>query len=433
MLLEKSAKEFIDTEYKEYSMYVLQQRAIPSCIDGLKPVQRKLLYSMLKKGGKKVKIAELGGSLSSCGYHHGEASAMGTAVNMACSWDNNAPLFEGHGNFGSRIIQEAAAPRYIFATLSDNYKKFFCDEEVLQYRNEEDSPEPCYYLPVIPWALVNGSKGIAVGFATNILPRSPERLAKACREYMEGKKISPRHLVPVFPDFKGTVELVQGNQWKVSGVVSEEKGLVYRITELPIGWDRQSYIEFLNKLLDTDKIQDYEDLCSEKGFEFEIKVNRAQKQKIEQDANKYFKMDTTFTENLTTLDEHGNLKVFDTAVDLVKYFCDFRVKKTQQYLDFKMDELQEKIKYLKQKQQFIKAVIADKIDLKKSKKSDVEQWIENNITDDTERIKAFVGISFYEFTQDAVEALDQKIKVENANYVSLTMVTAEQLYIKRLQ
>lgn len=432
MLIERSIDDIINVEYREYSMYVLQQRAIPSCIDGLKPVQRKLLYSMLKRGGnKKVKIAELGGGLSSLMYHHGEASAMAAAVNMACGWDNNAPLFEGHGNFGSRIIQEAAAPRYIFATLSDSYKKYFCDEEILTYIDPEEQPEPTHYLPVIPWALVNGVKGIAVGFATNILPRSPESLSKACKKYIETGSL-PKVLKPSFPDFKGSVEHVQGNQWRVAGVIKEEKNLTYRITELPVGNDRQGYIEFLNKLLDNDKIQDYDDLCSEKGFEFEIKVTRVQKSKIDQDPIKYFKLDTTFTENITTLDEHGNLKLFDNAVDLLQYFCDFRLKKTQDYIDFRLNELQEKIKYLKNKMAFIKAVVTGKFDLKSSKKVDIVDWLNKNVTTDESQIKSFLSIPFYEFVQESVESLDQRIKVENANYVSLSMVSPDQLYIKRL-
>lgn len=432
MLIERSIDDIINTEYREYSMYVLQQRAIPSCIDGLKPVQRKLLYSMMKRGGnKKVKIAELGGGLSSIGFHHGEASAMAAAVNMASGWDNNAPLFEGHGNFGSRIIQEAAAPRYIFATLSDSYKKYFCDEEVLEYKEDEDRPEPTYYLPVIPWVLVNGVKGIAVGFATNILPRSPEALSKACKKYIETGSL-PKVLKPSFPDFKGVVEHVQGNQWRVAGVIKEEKNLTYRITELPVGNDRQGYIEFLNKLLDNDKIQDYDDLCSEKGFEFEIKVTRVQKAKIDQDPIKYFKLDTTFTENITTLDEHGNLKLFDNAVDLLQYFCDFRLKKTQSYIDFSLEELKKKIKYLQNKMSFVQAVVTGKIDLKTSKKADIVDWTNKNITTEESQVKSFLSIPFYEFAQESVELLDQKIKVENANYVSLSMVSAEQLYIKRL-
>jgi hypothetical protein len=117
---------------------------------------------------------------------------------------------------------------------------------------------------------------------------------------------------------------------------------------------------------------------------------------------------------------------------LLQYFCDFRLKKTQDYIDFRLNELQEKIKYLKNKMAFVKAVVTGKIDLKSSKKVDIVDWISKNITKDESQIKTFLAIPFYEFVQESIEALDQRIKVENANYVSLSMVSPEQLYIKRL-
>ena len=107
----RTLTQIIDTEFREFSMYTIENRAIPSVIDGLKPTQRKLLYAMITEyKGHKTKVAELGGGLAKMNYHHGEGSAQGAAIGLGSDWNNNAPVFTGHGNFGSRLVPEAAAP-----------------------------------------------------------------------------------------------------------------------------------------------------------------------------------------------------------------------------------------------------------------------------------------------------------------------------------
>lgn len=179
-IIPRKLTNIIDTEFREFSMYTIENRAIPSAVDGFKPTQRKLVYAMITEyRGNKIKVAELGGGLAKLNYHHGEGSAQGAAVGLASDWNNNAPVFTGHGNFGSRLVPEAAAPRYIFASLSENFKKYFVDTEVAPKSNDPENPEPAHYLPIIPWVLVNGISGIAVGFKTEILPRSIKYLTSA--------------------------------------------------------------------------------------------------------------------------------------------------------------------------------------------------------------------------------------------------------------
>jgi DNA gyrase/topoisomerase IV subunit A len=428
--LEKSISDIINNEYKKYSFYVLENRAIPSAVDGLKPVHRKLLYSMMNEhGGKKTKIADLGG-ISSIGYHHGEASAMNAAINMTQKWANNAPLFEEHGNFGSRLVQESAAPRYIFASLSDNYKKYFGDEEVCPPNIEQDNPEPQHYLPIIPWALVNGISGIAVGYATTILPRSPEALRTLSNQYLEGK-LDVSEIKPHFPDFRGTIEKgVNQNQWKVFGIVYKNK-LSYEISELPIGYDRESYINFLNSLVDENKIQDFEDACSQDGFLFIIKATRDQCSKIDKNPISFFKLEKSFTENITTLDQYGKLKLFETALDLLKWFCDYRLIKFNDKILFRKSSISYDIEFLKDKKRFIQFVIDGMIDFRNLSKDDLLQFIEDQITN-KEHGKKFISIPMYECTVDSVDSLNKKI-IEKENELGYwDKTTAKKEYLKAL-
>lgn len=404
----RSVKEFIDTEYKDYSMYVLQNRAIPSAIDGFKPVQRKLVYALSKKNGK-VKVAELGGSLSSYGYLHGETSAQSAAIALAAPWNNNAGVFDAHGNFGSRLITDAAAPRYIYTSMAETFRKYFVDTEVAPENPDSEHPEPLHYLPVIPWVLVNGVKGIAVGYATNILPRSVKDVVNACKQYLSGKKVSD--IDPTFPDFKGTVEKTDVGVWSASGIV-ELNRQTYTISELPPGVDRETYINMLNKYCDEGKIQDYDDYCDENGFKFKVKVARADLSKINKDPMKFFKLTKSYSENLTTIGHDGTLQIFDTVADLVKYFCDYRLDMFQVKIKSAQVENSDKLRELQDRMTFIQKVVDKEIDFGSVTKDRLEDIV-SSITDGAPWTKSIMRIPVYEATADSVSELQGKIKAQS--------------------
>lgn len=430
----KTVAEIIDSEYLEYSMYTLEQRAIPSAIDGLKPVQRKILYAMVNEhGGKKVKLNDLG-SISKLNYHHGEVSAIAAAVGMSQDWSNNAPLFDGHGSFGSRIIQEAAAPRYIYASLSDYYKKFFCDVEVAPKSFDVENPEPAYYLPIIPWILINEISGISVGFKTSILPRSIKDITNATKAYLKNPKRfleANEPIKPTYPHFKGNVVSHSEHQWKTQGLIKYVGKNYFEISELPIGVDRETYVTYLNELSDKDLIKDYEDQCSKNGFGFKIKVTIAQKEAIDKDPLKYFKLEKIHTEILTTLGHDGKLKIFGSVAELIGYFCDFRLSMFQKKIDYDTAQLKDEIERLTDKQKFISDVVDDEIPLRVTSKEEMLEYVRKWITD-KEYGKQFVNIPVYEFTSNHVLKLKSEIVCKKSELVDLAFVTPENLFAKRL-
>ncbi len=174
-MTEKTISQFLSNEYKEFAMYVIEGRAIPSIIDGLKPSQRKVIQvanQIWKTGSEKaLKVFQLSGKVASdCYYHHGDQSLSNSIINIAQKFKNNAPLLEEDGQFGSLRSPQAGAARYIGTKLSDNFRLLYKDFELLDYKEEEgESIEPKYFLPIIPTILINGSSGIAVGFASNTL------------------------------------------------------------------------------------------------------------------------------------------------------------------------------------------------------------------------------------------------------------------------
>lgn len=433
--IESTTKEIIDTDFRQYAMYVLENRAIPSVIDGFKPVHRKLVYSMLNDHkGKRVKLCDLGG-ISRHNYHHGESSAIGAAITLSQEWNNNAPIFTSHGNFGSRLIQEAAAPRYIFASLSKDFDKYFIDTEVAPASPDVDNPEPAFYLPIIPWVLINGISGIAVGFATNILPRSIKSVAKATKECLDNpaRFLEKNQLIaPTFPSFRGKVEHVEGNQWKTVGIIESTKGTEYLISELPIGHDRETYIEFLNTLCDDGKIRDYDDECSERGFQFRIKVAASQKPEIEKkDIMKFFKLEKLHSENFTTLGPDGKLKIFQSVAELIHFFVQVRTKYFGDKIAYDKAESERKIELMTDKIKFILDVVNNVVDFKTWSKTKLLQHIAEKITP-KEHGQKFINIPLYECTTDAVEELKRKIETQCEILNELSSLTEHDLFVKRL-
>lgn len=426
-MIEKSAKNVIDTDYMEYAYYVLEQRAIPSCIDGLKPTQRKLIHAGIAHAKSQIKVAELGGMLSRFNYHHGEGSAQTALVNMAQDWSNHVPLFKGHGNFGSRLIQEAAAPRYIFVEMSSEFNKYFVDFDVCPKHRDPENPEPQTYLPLIPWVLVNGVKGIAVGFATDILPRDPVLLKKAVSNCLAGKKFSCPD--PSFPSFKGEVVKTDTKSWQTRGIVTLEKRNTYLISELPYGYDRETYFNVLTKLEEDGKIEEFVDLCDDSGFKFQIKISQANSSKVAADPHAYFKLIKNHSENITTLDETGKLKIFQTPEELIEYFCNYRTTKIAEKIAYDIDKITEQNSWYLSKANFIESV--SDINLTKVKKEELREYASSAALDE-KYVDALIKIPVYDFTTEMVDELKKKISSNKKEITRLKKLDPTEEFVRRL-
>ena len=433
-MVTKNVSELIDNEYKEYAMYVLENRALPSYIDGLKPSGRKLLYSMLNYyKGKKTKIAELGTSISQFNYHHGESSAMGAAITLASDWNNNIPLFEGHGNFGSRLIPVSAAPRYIYASLSNDFEKYFCDHDVVDSNIDMDNPEPQQYLPVIPWSLVNGIEGIAVGFACKFLPHDPKEIAKACILAMNNKLKDDYVLSVKFPSFKGKVVQEEYNKVTTYGIIENTKRNTWEISELPIGYDREKYFNILDKMLSKNEINDFEDCCDENGFKFIVKLDKDAHVKCTEDPITYFKLSKSITENYNALDEKGKIIQFNNKNEIIQRFVKFRVEKVKAKIEFDINKLNTDISYHEVKLKFIESVISKKINLMKFRRADLIEHCMNSYNIEKDIAQKLSALPIYDMTSDMLETLKHKIEEMHKELNDLNAQVPSQTYINMLK
>jgi len=382
MMTEKTITQFLADEYKEFAMYTIENRAIPSLVDGFKPVQRKIIHisNQLWKGGneKAKKVFQLAGVVADQAYyHHGNASLENAIITMAQRFKNNAPLLEEDGQFGSLRSPQAGAPRYIGTKLSDNFRLLYKDFELLEHKEEEgELIEPYYFLPIIPTVLLNGSSGIAVGFSSNILNRDVKSLVEACQRVLMGKK--PGDIKPHLNGFLG--DFIQDSEnhkkWIIRGKFQRVNTSTVKITELPPSMTYEKYEEVLDKLVDDKLIVAYDDNCKD-NIDYTIKFTRVDLEKLDDERLiKLLKLEESSTEIYSTLDEFGKLKIFESTEEIISYFVEFRLDYYSKRKQFILDKLNRELKILSNRGRFIKAILDGKIVVNNVAKLEIIKQIE---------------------------------------------------------
>jgi DNA topoisomerase-2 len=381
-MAEKTISEFLSVEYKEFAMYVIEGRAIPSVIDGFKPTQRKIIHisnQIWKNGSEKtLKVFQLSGKVASdCYYHHGDMSLSNAIITMAQRFKNNAPLLEEDGQFGSLRSPQAGAPRYIGTKLSENFRLIYKDFDLLEHKEEEgESIEPQFFLPIVPAVLLNGSSGIAVGFASNVLNRDIKSIIDACVKVLGGKE--PGEVKPSLNGFTGDYiqDKENNKRWVIRGKFTRANTTTVKISELPPSMTYEKYEDILDKLVDDKVIVSYDDNCKD-NIDYTIKFTRSDLDKLDDEKLvKLLKLEESSTEIFSTLDEYGKLMIFENTSDIIKYFVDFRLNYYHKRKQFLLDKLNRELKILSNRGRFIKAIIDGKLKVNNVSKSVIIEGIE---------------------------------------------------------
>ena len=381
----RTVTSFFDKEYLEYARYVVENRAIPSCIDGLKPTQRKVVYianKIWKTGNEKpMKLFQLAGRVAAeAFYHHGNTSLESSMVGMAQKFKNSLPLLEGVGQFGSLRSPAAGAPRYISAKLHPNFRLLYQDFDLLENKIEEgEKIEPAFFLPIVPTVILNGTSGIAVGFATNILNRNPKDVVDACIATLNNKRM--KVLAPWIQEFKGTFtrDLENPKTWKIKGEYKIINTTTVKITAIPPNYTYERYEEILNLLMEKGVITSYDDNSSE-TIEYILKFKRSilndlvSKGKL----NNALRLNTQETENLTTIDENGELKIFNKAEDIVQHFVIVRLAWYQTRKDYLIDKTEKQLALVTNKARFINDIIKGKLKINNIPKEKIVAYLKTN-------------------------------------------------------
>lgn len=435
----KTVTYFLNTELREYSMDVIENRAIPSVIDGLKPTARKSVYiadKIWKTGNEKpMKVFQFVGKMAADAYyHHGDASGNSVVTGMGQKFKNSLPLFEGIGQYGTLRSTEAGAPRYISTKLSPNFRLLYKDFELLENQIDEGVEiEPKFFLPIVPTVILNGSSGIAVGFASNILNRNPKDVTQACIDYLNGKKI--KELQPWLSEFSGTWtrDSENKNKWISKGVYEIKKSDVH-ITDLPPDWEFEKYESYLDELVDKKIIKDY-DNNSSSSVDYILKFKKDDLQSlIDKDKLEgVLKISKPYTENLTTLDENGKLKIFDSVEDIVKYFVDFRLGYYQKRKDYFINKYRKELTELCWRAKFVKAIIDKKLVVNNVPKDAIITWLEENKFEKIGGDYSYLlNMPIWSLTKERYEDLMNKAKSKKEQLDNTINLVPKEMYLEDL-
>lgn len=294
---EVDLKQTMETSYIDYAMSVIAARALPDVRDGLKPVQRRVLYSMveLNNGPDKPhrKCARIVGDTMGKFHPHGDSSIYGALVNMAQEWNTRYPLVDGHGNFGSEDGDGAAAMRYTEARLSKISMEMVADinKDTVDFvpNFDETEKEPAVLPSRYPNLLVNGTSGIAVGMATNIPPHNLTETINAIIKIIDNKVEENRDT-----QIDEVMEIIKGPDFPTGATILGRKGIeeAYRtgrgkiktravsdietlsngksqivVTELPYMVNKAKLVEKIASLVKEKKIDGIVDLRDESDQE----------------------------------------------------------------------------------------------------------------------------------------------------------------------
>lgn len=362
------------------------ERSIPSLVDGLKPGQRKVLFTCMKRNDKReVKVAQLAGSVAEMSaYHHGEQALMMTIVNLAQNFvgSNNINILQPLGQFGTRINggKDAASPRYIFTMLSPLAKLLFSavDSSLLKFLYDDNQKvEPEWYIPIIPMVLVNGAEGIGTGWACKIPNYDPREIVNNINRMLNHQE--PLPILPSYKNFKGIIHELGQNQYLVSGEVSVLDKNTIEITELPVRTWTQAYKESVLEpmLQGTDKtpplISDYKEYHTDSTVKFVVRMTEEKLAQAEAAGlHKVFKLQSSLTCNSMVLFDHmGCLKRYDSVQDILKEFFELRLHYYKLRKDWLIGSLGAEAAKLSNQARFVLEKIEGKISIENKSKRDL--------------------------------------------------------------
>jgi DNA topoisomerase-2 len=459
-----SYDEFIHHEMIHFSTYDCA-RSIPNMVDGLKTSLRKILYCAFKRPlTKELKVAQFSGYVSEhSSYHHGEASLNGAIVAMAQNFvgSNNIHLLMPNGQFGTRLHggDDSASERYIFTLLNSLARAIFpdVDDAVLNYLDDDGTiVEPEYYVPVIPFALVNGISGIGTGFSCSIQPYHPLALVDYLKRKLtgqsiggkveDGKETSGIDFVPYYEGFKGAVERIGDAKFAIKGTYerqdAEDK---VRITELPIGSWTMPYVTFLEGLVDggVDKtgkkiapvLKDFKSNSTEVAVDITVQFPKGTLATMSDDAlEKTLKLATSVsTSNMHMFNAECKLHKYESVAEIIDEFYGVRLETYAKRKANQVKVMEQKLVKLSNRAKYIMGNLNDTIDLRRKTNETVVSLLESKGFDRIDGdYKYLIKMPMDSVTKENVEAiLKEKADTEEALDV-LKTTSCETMWMREL-
>ena len=393
--MEKTTKRtitnFLNTEYLNYAFSVLEERAIPSVIDGFKPGARKIMHASLAgttKDGKLYKLLALSGDAMRVSlYAHGDISLNNTIVGMCKTFNDNLNPLESDSQVGSlRDPESAGAPRYLYVKHSKYMDLIYkTDYDLLDHIFEEGQyVEPMTYLPIIPTVLCKNNIGVAVGYSMHNQAYNPLDIIEACKEVIEARADKKDKIKTViYPYIRGIKKsnwrYEDGNwfnygEWKLN----QAKDFM-NVTDLPADVSYEDFEKLLIKFKEEEYIKDWKNKSTDGGVNYEItfpKKQLAVEMKKDRSgkriANKFKLIKQLPDDLLWLLDENHKLKNFAGKNDVIEYFVNYRIGIYTERKKKMVKILEERIKKNDELVKFITLVCNGKLKIRNRAKADIK-------------------------------------------------------------
>src|SRR5215207_2541562 len=346
-----SITDEVKRSYLDYAMSVIVSRALPDARDGLKPVHRRILYSMHENGytpdKKYVKSARIVGDVMGQYHPHGDQSIYDALVRMAQDFAMRVMLVDGQGNFGSVDGDPPAAMRYTESRLAKAAMPLLddIDKDTVDFtpNYDESKDEPAVLPARYPNLLVNGAGGIAVGMATNMPPHNLGEVIDGCLAFMENPDVSAEELIEIIPgpDFPtgamilgragarsayttGRGSVIMRAKSEIEEIRKDREAIIF--TEIPYQVNKASLIEKIADLVREKKIEGISDLRDESdrdGMRIVVEIKRdAMADVVLNQLYRYTPLQTSFGANMVAL--NGGKPEMMTLLDMLRAFVAFR-------------------------------------------------------------------------------------------------------------
>lgn len=429
--------------YLTYALSVVTGRALPDVRDGLKPVQRRILYAMfknlnLKPGGSHRKSAAVVGEVLARFHPHGDTACYDAMVRMAQDFSLRYPLVDGQGNFGSLDGDNAAAYRYTEAKLLPIAVEVLgeIDEETVGFRDNFDSTvvEPEVLPSRVPNLLVNGATGIAVGMATNVPPHNLNDVVNALIELSNDPELSSSRIATLIkgPDFptgcsilNTRAELVEiyktgrgavrmRGDWNLEEGSRGKEHII--ITSIPYGINKAQLVEKIANLIISKKVPQLADIRDESTDTTRVVLELTSNANPEAAVAYLFKntpLESSFNVNLTALVPDGKGASRPELLSLkqcLQQFLDFRYEVVQRRLQFERKNLKNRIHILEGLVKIYDALDeALKIIRKSSGRSDAAEKLRKRFKLTELQAFAVVDMRLYQLSKTSIEEIKKEL------------------------
>lgn len=395
-ITKRTITNFLNTEYLNYAFSVLEERAIPSVIDGFKPGARKIMHASLAgttKDGKLYKLLALSGDAMRVSlYAHGDISLNGTIVNMCKSFNDNFNPLEADSQVGSlRDPNSAGAPRYLYVKHSKYMDLIYkTDYDLLDFVFEEGQyVEPMNYLPIIPTILCKNNIGVAVGYSMHSQAYNPIDVIDACKEVLNAradKKDKIKTLIrPYLRGIKQENWRYEEGGWYNYGEwkFNQAKDLMV-VTDLPADISYEDFEKLLIKFKGEEYIKDWKNKSVDGNVNYEITFPKKQLAvEIKKDrsghriANKFKLIKQLQDDLFWLLDENHKLKYFQNRNEVVEYFVNYRLGIYTSRKKKLVKILEDRIKKNDELVKFIELVCKGKLKIRNRAKVDIKVDMDN--------------------------------------------------------